>query len=105
MTIDDWSIFDDIIYERPLIVIWFAFDTALITFLFIFVSLQPRRLSYSRHAIKDEDTQTTNNYKVHVQVRRMMSENKNLRKRNRAVQPTTGNSSRNDAHEVCIVFT
>lgn len=47
---------------------------------------QPRKLSYSRHAIDDGDvpscgTSSGVNYKVHMQVRRMMSENKNLRRR------------------------
>ena len=68
----------------------------------VWSSLQPRRLSYSRHEIKDEDTNNVhpNNYKVHMQVRRMMSENKNLRKRNKVEAKPSGNSSRNDAHEV-----
>ena len=67
-----------------------------------FLSLQPRRLSYSRHEIKDEDTNNVqpNNYKVHMQVRRMMSENKDLRNRNKVEGKPSGNSSRNDAHEV-----
>ena len=66
------------------------------------ISLQPRRLSYSRHEIKDEDTNNVqpNNYKVHMQVRRMMSENKDLRNRNKVEGKPSGNSSRNDAHEV-----
>jgi len=47
---------------------------------------QPRKLSYSRHAIDDGDAEpvgnnTGVNYKVHMQVRRMMSENKDLRRR------------------------
>ena len=62
---------------------------------------QPRRLSYSRHTIK-EDPRTEKNYKLHMQVRRMMSENKDLRKRQK-VQPT-GNSSRTDAHEVNLLL-
>jgi len=47
---------------------------------------QPRKLSYSRHTIDDGGvpsggTGSGINYKVHMQVRRMMSENKNLRRR------------------------
>ena len=70
-------------------------------FTILYDLFQPRRLSYSRHTIK-EDPRTEKNYKLHMQVRRMMSENKDLRKRQK-VQPT-GNSSRTDAHEV-ISFT
>ena len=42
-------------------------------------------MSYSRHAVKDEDLAMNHdvNYKVHMQVRRMMSENKAVRRRNR----------------------
>jgi len=45
---------------------------------------QPRKLSYSRHAIDEGSEVPVNpgvNYKVHMQVRRMMSENKNMRRR------------------------
>ena len=48
---------------------------------------RPRKLSYSRHAINDGEVQPNNtpqpgiNYKMHIQVRRMMSDHKNLRLR------------------------
>jgi len=42
---------------------------------------QPRKLSYSRHAIDEGTLPSDVNHKVHMQVRRMMSENKNLRRR------------------------
>ena len=70
-------------------------------FTILYDLFQPRRLSYSRHTIK-EDPRTEKNYKLHMQVRRMMSENKDLRKRQK-VQPT-GNSSRTDAHEVNLLI-
>lgn len=42
---------------------------------------RPRKLSYSRHAINDHSEPKNLNHKSHMNVRRMMSENKNLRKR------------------------
>lgn len=42
---------------------------------------RPRKLSYSRHSISEPPSGHDVNYKVHMQVRRMMSENKNLRRR------------------------
>ena len=46
---------------------------------------QPRRMSYSRHAVNEADLGmgTDVNYKMHMQVRRMVSEGRNLRRRKR----------------------
>lgn len=46
---------------------------------------RPRKLSYSRHAIKDDDATMGHdvNYKMHMHVRRMVSENRDLRRRNK----------------------
>ena len=64
---------------------------------------RPRKLSYSRHAINDGDMSSNQNqpginYKVHMQVRRMMSENKNLRRRQK-------NRNEAAANEVPMVAT
>ncbi|XP_031830513.1 na[+]/H[+] hydrogen exchanger 2 isoform X3 [Nomia melanderi] len=42
-----------------------------------------RRLSYSRHAVNDRDLSTQVNYKMHMNIRRMMGEPKHRHKRNR----------------------
>lgn len=38
--------------------------------------IQHRRLSYSRHAVNDRDLSTQVNYKMHMNIRRMMGEHK-----------------------------
>ena len=53
-----------------------------------FFGFQPRKLSYSRHEISDGDTSTAGiNYKVHMQVRRMMSEGRIRHRRNKHSAP------------------
>ena len=56
------------------------FHFAILSMSFLFCEFQPRRISYSRHDIKDEEVAAAGNndvnYKVHMHVRRMMSENK-----------------------------
>ena len=52
---------------------------------------QPRRMSYSRHTVNDEDLQTesdqTDNFKMHMQVRRMVSDQRNqVRKRRKTTE-------------------
>ena len=49
-------------------------------------------MSYSRHAVKDEDMamQHDVNYKVHMHVRRMMSENRAARKKAKAKKSQHG---------------
>ena len=45
--------------------------------------LQHRRLSYSRHAVNDRDLSTQVNYKMHMNIRRMMGEHKHRHKRSK----------------------
>ena len=51
---------------------------------------QPRRMSYSRHTVNEEDLQTEaddTNFKMHMQVRRMVSDQRNqVRKRRKTVE-------------------
>jgi len=56
---------------------------------------QPRRLSYSRHAVDDKHIELGHpiNYKVHMQVRRMVSENR-LRRRKHHHHNNTANGPR-----------
>ncbi|XP_012274265.1 probable Na(+)/H(+) antiporter nhx-9 isoform X2 [Orussus abietinus] len=42
-----------------------------------------RRLSYSRHAVNDRDLSTQVNYKMHMNIRRMMGEHKHRHKRSK----------------------
>ncbi|XP_020710161.2 probable Na(+)/H(+) antiporter nhx-9 isoform X2 [Athalia rosae] len=42
-----------------------------------------RRLSYSRHAVNDRDLSTQVNYKMHMNIRRMMGEHKHRNKRSK----------------------
>ncbi|KAK2586919.1 hypothetical protein KPH14_009850 [Odynerus spinipes] len=44
---------------------------------------QHRRLSYSRHAVNDRDLSTQVNYKMHMNIRRMMGEHKHRHKRSK----------------------
>ena len=46
-------------------------------------ALQHRRLSYSRHAVNDRDLGTQVNYKMHMNIRRMMGEHKHRHKRSK----------------------
>ena len=59
----------------------------IMNYLLILITLlsQPRRMSYSRHAVNEADLGmgTDVNYKMHMQVRRMVSEGRNLRRRKR----------------------
>ncbi|XP_066602997.1 probable Na(+)/H(+) antiporter nhx-9 isoform X4 [Prorops nasuta] len=45
--------------------------------------LQHRRLSYSRHAVNDRDLSTQVNYRMHMNIRRMMGEHKHRHKRSK----------------------
>jgi hypothetical protein len=45
--------------------------------------VQHRRLSYSRHAVNDRDLSTQVNYKMHMNIRRMMGEHKHRHKRSK----------------------
>lgn len=45
--------------------------------------IQHRRLSYSRHAVNDRDLSTQVNYKMHMNIRRMMGEHKHRHKRSK----------------------
>ncbi|XP_034942039.1 sodium/hydrogen exchanger 3 isoform X2 [Chelonus insularis] len=44
-----------------------------------------RRLSYSRHAVNDRDLSTQVNYKMHMNIRRMMGEHKHRHKRSKKI--------------------
>ena len=48
-------------------------------------------MSYSRHAVNEADivTPADVNYKVHMQVRRMVSESRNLRRRKATLENAT----------------
>ncbi|KAK0158559.1 hypothetical protein PV328_009545 [Microctonus aethiopoides] len=46
---------------------------------------QHRRLSYSRHAVNDRDLSTQVNYKMHMNIRRMMGEHKHRHKRSKKI--------------------
>lgn len=61
-------------------------DPQMLNSLIIYSYFQPRKMSYSRHAMKDEDLAMNHdvNYRVHMHVRRMMSENKAMRRRKQA---------------------
>lgn len=45
--------------------------------------MQHRRLSYSRHAVNDRDLSTQVNYKMHMNIRRMVGEHKHRHKRSK----------------------
>jgi len=63
---------------------------------------KPRKFSYSRHTIVDGDNSSAgNNYKLHMQVRRMMSDGR-IRRRTKAGQAAGANGTvgRNHAEEV-----
>lgn len=45
--------------------------------------IQHRRLSYSRHAVNDRDLSTQVNYRMHMNIRRMMGEHKHRHKRSK----------------------
>ncbi len=57
---------------------------------------QPRRLSYSRHAVDDKHIELGHpiNYKVHMQVRRMVSENRLRRRKHHHNNPANGTKAR-----------
>lgn len=63
---------------------------------------RPRKLSYSRHAIRDDDAPMGHdvNYKMHMHVRRMVSENRDLRRRNKTTNQT---SAGNDVPKVAAI--
>ena len=64
--------------------------------------LQPRKLSYSRHEISDGDASTAGiNYKVHMQVRRMMSEGRIRHRRNK--HATANGTTISTSNEVPIL--
>lgn len=49
----------------------------------VLLIMQHRRLSYSRHAVNDRDLSTQVNYKMHMNIRRMMGEHKHRHKRSK----------------------
>lgn len=51
--------------------------------LYIILIIQHRRLSYSRHAVNDRDLSTQVNYRMHMNIRRMMGEHKHRHKRSK----------------------
>lgn len=56
---------------------------ACLRILYIMLIIQHRRLSYSRHAVNDRDLSTQVNYKMHMNIRRMMGEHKHRHKRSK----------------------